>query len=96
MGVKVSFLEERKDQNEDQPVASRPAVRIPAAAVIKDGDTSFVWRVQDGEIERVAVGTGGERDGQIEVLSGINAGDVVVAAPVEGLSEGVRVKANNS
>lgn len=96
MGVKVSFLEERKDQNKDQPVASRPAVRIPAAAVIKDGDTSFVWRVQDGEIERVAVGTGGERDGQIEVLSGINAGDVVVAAPVEGLSEGVRVKAKNS
>lgn len=96
MGVKVSFLEERKDQNKDQPVASRPAVRIPAAAVIKDGDTSFVWRVQDGEIERVAVGTGGERDGQIEVSSGINAGDVVVAAPVEGLSEGVRVKANNS
>lgn len=96
MGVKVSFLEDRKDQNEDRTAASRPAVRIPAAAVIKDGDTSFVWRVHDGEIERVAVGTGGERDGQIEVSSGINAGDVVVAAPVEGLSEGVRVKAKNS
>ena len=52
--------------------------------------------MQDGEIERVAVRTGGERDGQVEVLSGINPGDVVVAAPVEGLSEGVRVKAKNS
>ena len=29
-------------------------------------------RVQDGAIERVAVRTGGERDGQVEVLSGIN------------------------
>jgi RND family efflux transporter MFP subunit len=96
MGVKVSFLEDRKEQEGAQSAAPRPAVRIPAAAVMKDGDTKFVWRVQDGEIERVAVSTGGERDGQIEVLSGINAGDVVVAASVEGLSEGARVKAKNS
>ncbi|HEY4367578.1 MAG TPA: efflux RND transporter periplasmic adaptor subunit [Steroidobacteraceae bacterium] len=91
MGVKVSFLEDSKE-----PVAgaaaARPAVRLPAAAVIKDGDSSYVWRVQSGLIERVAVKTGGERDGQIEVLSGINAGEVVVAAPVEGLKEGARVK----
>jgi RND family efflux transporter MFP subunit len=66
----------------------RRAVKVGGS----DGDTSFVWRVQDGELERVAVRTGGERDGQVEVLSGINPGDVVVAAPVEGLSEGVKVK----
>jgi multidrug efflux pump subunit AcrA (membrane-fusion protein) len=48
--------------------------------------------VQDDELERVAVRTGGERDGQVEVLSGINPGDVVVAAPVEGLNEGTKVK----
>jgi membrane fusion protein (multidrug efflux system) len=59
---------------------------------MREGDTSFVWRVQDDEIERVAVRTGGERDGQVEVLSGINPGDVVVAAPAEGLSEGAKVK----
>jgi hypothetical protein len=29
------------------------------------------------------------------VLSGINPGDVVVAAPVEGLGEGVKVKSKN-
>lgn len=43
-------------------------------------------------IAAVAVRTGGERDGQIEVLSGINAGEVVVAQPVDGLSNGVSVK----
>jgi RND family efflux transporter MFP subunit len=95
MGVKVSFLEDRPTEGA-QTAAARPAVRIPAAAVIRDGDTSFVWRVQDGEVERVAVRTGGERDGQVEVLSGINPGDVVVAAPVEGLSEGVKVKSKSS
>jgi len=95
MGVKVSFLEDRPAEATQQAAAPRPSVRIPSAAVMKDGDTSFVWRVQDGAIERVAVRTGGERDGQIEVLSGINPGDVVVAAPVEGLSEGAKVKSKN-
>jgi RND family efflux transporter MFP subunit len=94
MGVKVSFLEDRPVEGA-QAAAPRPSVRIPAAAVIRDGDTSFVWRVQDGELERVAVRTGGERDGQVEILSGINPGDVVVAAPVEGLSEGTKVKSKN-
>lgn len=94
MGVKVSFLEDRPVASA-QSAAPRPSVRIPAAAVIRDGDTSYVWRVQDGELERVAVRTGGERDGQVEVLSGINPGDVVVAAPVEGLSEGTKVKSKN-
>jgi hypothetical protein len=88
MGVKVSFLEDQSGE----PVAARVAVRVPSAAVIKDGETSYVWRVIDGEVERVAVRTGGERDGQIDLLSGVNAGDVVVAAPAEGLVEGASVK----
>jgi RND family efflux transporter MFP subunit len=88
MGVKVSFLEDRGEA----PVAARAAVRVPAGAVMKDGETSYVWRIVDGEIERVAVRTGGERDGQVELLSGVNAGDVVVAAPAEGLVEGASVK----
>jgi RND family efflux transporter MFP subunit len=91
MGVKVSFLEDRGEQ----PVAARAAVRVPSAAVMKDGETSYVWRVVDGEIERVAVRTGGERDGQVELLSGVNAGDVVVAAPAEGLVEGASVRAKS-
>ncbi|HMN45599.1 MAG TPA: efflux RND transporter periplasmic adaptor subunit [Povalibacter sp.] len=89
MGVKVSFLENR---GVEQSVATRPSVRLPATAVIREGDTSYVWRVQGDEVERVAVRTGGERDGQIEVLSGINAGDTVVATPVEGLKDGGSIK----
>jgi len=93
MGVKVTFLEDRENAAN---TAARPAVRIPTAAIVKDGDTSYVWRIQDGKVERVAVRTGGDRDGQTEVLSGINAGDQVVAAPVEGLKEGASVKVKSS
>lgn len=90
MGVKVSFLDDRASQ--PQTTSARPAVRVPAEAIIREGDTTFVWRVSDDSVERVAVRTGGERNGQIEVLSGINAGDVLVGRPVDGLAEGAPVK----
>jgi multidrug efflux pump subunit AcrA (membrane-fusion protein) len=51
-----------------------------------------VWRVQNEQLERVAVRTGGERDGQIEVVSGINSGDAVVTSPLDGMKDGDRVK----
>lgn len=90
MGVKVSFLDDRPEQPET--AAARPAVRVPSTAIMKDGDTTFVWRVRDDSVERVAVRTGGVRNGQTEVLSGIASGDVLVAKPVEGLAEGAPVK----
>jgi membrane fusion protein (multidrug efflux system) len=60
--------------------------------VIRDGQASFVWRVQNERVERVAVRTGGEREGQIDILAGVNAGEVVVTAPLEGLEDGARVR----
>ncbi len=90
MGVKVTFLEDRPE-GEGTP-ASRPAVRLPSSAVFEQGDARYVWRVRDEELERVAIRTAGERDGNVDVIAGINPGDVVVAEQVEGLAEGVPVK----
>nr|WP_298717786.1 efflux RND transporter periplasmic adaptor subunit [uncultured Steroidobacter sp.] len=90
MGVKVSFLDDRA--GEPAAAAARPAVRVPSEAIMKDGETAYVWRVRDGSVERVAVRTGGVRSGQTEVLSGIAAGDVLVGKPVQGLAEGAPVK----
>jgi len=92
MGVKVSFLDSSRAQNATT-TAARPTVRVPASSVFKDGETSYVWRVSDARVERVAVSVGATRDGQVDVLSGINAGEVVVAQPVEGLADGAPVKA---
>jgi RND family efflux transporter MFP subunit len=87
MGVKVRFLEDANGTEQ----RSTPTVRVPASAVLGDDDVRYVWRVRDEKVERVAVRTGAEREGQIEILSGLNAGDVVVARPVEGLKEGARI-----
>lgn len=67
---------------------ARASVRVPAAAVVRDGGRSYVFRVRDGRAERVAVGTGAERDGQIEIAAGITAGEVVVVRPPAALADG--------
>ena len=90
MGVKVSFLEAR-EEGEGSPSA-RPAVRLPASAVFEQDGSRYVWRVQDEEVERVAVRTAAERDGNVDVIAGINPGDVIVSRQVEGLAEGASVK----
>jgi len=89
MGVKVSFFEEAEQLSD---AATRPAVRVPAAAVVREGEVSYVWRVVNDKVERVAVRVGAERNGQIEVLSGVSPGDVLAASAVEALSEGAAVR----
>ena len=89
MGVKVTFLD---DRGQEVQAPGRPAVRVPSSAVFEQGGTRYVWRVRDGEVERIAVRTAGERDGQVEVIAGLNAGDTIVAKPVEGLAPGASVK----
>jgi RND family efflux transporter MFP subunit len=93
MGIKVSFLDSATAPaaSESTSGPARPAVRVPAAAVVLDGETSHVWRIRDGKAERVAVRTGAERDGQVDLLSGISAGDTVVALPVADLAPGIAV-----
>jgi len=96
MGVKVTFLDSSAGGDPSTgatAVPARPAVRLPVSTVVRDGSTSFVWRVRDERVERVAVRVGAERAGEVEVLAGINAGDVVVATPVAELSEGAAVAA---
>ena len=71
-------------------------MRVPASSVFKDGDASYVWRISAERVERIAVSVGASRDGQVDVLSGINAGEIVVAEPVDGLADGVPVKIKES
>ncbi len=58
-------------------VAARTALAVPVTAVGSDGEQSTVMRVEDGLVERVVVTTGIRDGGYIEVLSGLNEGDLV-------------------
>lgn len=61
----------------------REAVFVPSAAVVRIGQLAFVQVVRDGRAFRRLVKTGPARGDQIEILSGLRAGDVILAQPVQ-------------
>ncbi len=91
MGIKVSFLNERAAPTAgDAP--PRPRLLVPKTAVRAENGGSIVFVVHGDRIERRAVKVGVEDKGQIEVVSGINAGDRVVVDGPPTLEDGARVK----
>ncbi|MGQ0833914.1 MAG: efflux RND transporter periplasmic adaptor subunit [Gammaproteobacteria bacterium] len=88
MGVKVQFLEDADTKS--QAVGS--SVQLPSEAVARSGEQPVVWVVKGGAVERRAVRLGGQRGGQVDVIAGLRAGETVVAKPVDGLSDGGRVR----
>ncbi|MCK9984420.1 MAG: membrane fusion protein, multidrug efflux system [Azoarcus sp.] len=56
------------------------------------GDVQFVYRVVDGKAQRVEVKTGARRGARVEIVKGVQAGDVVVTAGQLKLRDGAAVK----
>lgn len=56
------------------------ALLIPEQALIPQGADRFVYRIVDGKAVMTKVKTGQRRAGQVEILEGLNAQDVVVTA----------------
>ena len=89
MGIKVRFLD---DQPPPAVAQTGPRIRIPAVAVQKVDNESYVWVVSDGRVERRAVTVGPESEGTIEIRAGVNSGDELVSPVVQGLVDGGKVK----
>jgi len=68
-------------------------VMVPEAALVPaPGNTQFVYRVAEGKAQRVEVRTGTRRDAMVEVVEGVQAGEVVVTAGQLKLRDGAAVK----
>lgn len=61
---------------------ARSTLWAPASAVYRVGQQEFVQVVVGGRAIRRAVTTGMTREGQVEILSGLDDGDAVLPAPV--------------
>ena len=91
MGVKVSFFNERQPVSAaDAPV--QPRLLVPKGAVRTDGGQAIVFVVHEDRAERRAVTVGATNGDQIEVVSGVNAGERIVVEGVNTLTDGARVK----
>lgn len=88
MGVKVTFLRESDD---DSATALRPVVLVPTAAVRTEGDTSYVFVLQQDTVERRAIRTGGTDGDRLEVTAGLNGAERIVMSPPAELADGATV-----
>jgi RND family efflux transporter MFP subunit len=69
-----------------------PAVLVPASAIRTDAGVERVFLVsKEGTAEERIVTTGQTVDGQIELTSGIKAGDTVATSNVDRIADGVRI-----
>ena len=69
------------------------AVLIPEEAVVASAQGHFVFTVVDGKVAKRAVVLGEYVSGEIEVLSGIDAGTPVIVGGVQKVRDGTPVKA---
>ena len=70
----------------------RDSVAVPEQSLIPVGDEQYLFKVIDGRAQRFKVEIGQRRGGQVEVLQGLAAGDVVVTAGQLKLRDGSQVK----
>jgi len=70
------------------------ALVIPLAATVQEDGVTVVYVVNDGTAERRPVRTGIVSDGKVEILSGLDADELVVLTGQSGLRDGSRVLAS--
>ncbi|MCK6624543.1 MAG: efflux RND transporter periplasmic adaptor subunit [Anaerolineae bacterium] len=65
---------------------------VPRSAVIRVDSQPVVYRVNAGQVEQVKVTIGLSNDTDIEITSGLKAGDSIVVAGQSSLQDGAKVK----
>jgi membrane fusion protein, multidrug efflux system len=72
--------------------APRLAIVVPEIALIQVGTEAFVYRVtKDQTAERIKVELGARRRGEVEIASGLAAGETIVSEGAVKLRDGARV-----
>lgn len=68
------------------------AAYIPLSAIYQNSDIPGVWVVNNENISLRAIKIGAFADGKVQVLEGLQQGDIIVTAGVHKLKEGQKVR----
>ncbi len=68
------------------------SLSIPERALVPVGAKAFVFSIQDGKAKRIEVKTGRRKPGFVEIQSGLNEGQMIIADGIVGLQDGAAVK----
>jgi RND family efflux transporter MFP subunit len=94
MGVRVAFMDTGATAGPNGSAAGVPAqgaVQLPASAVQASGATGTVFVVHDNTLERRAVRIGTSAGDQLDVLSGLAAGERVAIGDFAKLRDGAKI-----
>jgi membrane fusion protein (multidrug efflux system) len=67
------------------------ALSVPEQAIVPQGDSQFVFKIVDGKVQLTKVVTGTRREGRVEIVEGLSAGDQVVTAGQLKIRDGTPV-----
>ena len=96
MGVRVSFLEDKKTTPAAAAQERPHGALVPAAALRKDGGEDVVFIVREGRAQRRTVTLGGTSGEQRQVLEGVSPGEAVIVDAPADLKDGTAVKESSS
>jgi membrane fusion protein (multidrug efflux system) len=72
------------------------ALSVPEQAIVPQGDSQFVFKIVDGKAKLTKVVTGTRREGRVEIVEGLAAGDEVVTAGQLKIRDGSAVSIVNA
>ena len=74
----------------------RNSLGVPDTSVMLEGNKAYVYKViEDNNIEKKEVIIGARNDGLVEILSGLNEGDTIVAAGLKKVNPKGKIKPIN-
>lgn len=68
------------------------AILVPRDAIVEDQGKRLVYAVEEGRIKVRSVKIGAEERGRVEIISGVQEGDVVVVVGQSDLADGQKVR----
>ncbi|HEX9391236.1 MAG TPA: efflux RND transporter periplasmic adaptor subunit [Usitatibacteraceae bacterium] len=73
---------------------STSSLTIPAASLLRDGDKTLAWRVNDKALQKVllVLGDRDARTGDFAVRSGLKEGDQLIRNPTSSLKDGQKIE----
>jgi membrane fusion protein (multidrug efflux system) len=72
------------------------ALSVPEQAIVPQGDSQFVFKIVDGKVKLTKVVIGTRREGRVEIVDGLAAGDQVVTAGQLKIRDGTPVSIVNA
>ena len=75
-------------------VNSRDGISIPDTSIIMEGEKSYVYKISKENVaEKTEVKIGARKSGDVEILSGLNSGDIVAAEGLKKIRPMGKIKA---